>query len=138
VNEQPCSRNRFNGETQNDYRVANPAVLDLSTFSLDGTVTNVPSADLLGAFSAPQIVRQIAPDFRAPMYVMTAINIERQLPYKFTFYLVGFNYRGKHLLRLRNINAPLPGTYNPANPGRGDPAQWQHRRYLLLRVCGPL
>jgi Carboxypeptidase regulatory-like domain/TonB dependent receptor-like, beta-barrel len=108
--------NRFNGETQNDYRVANPAVLDLSTFALDGTVTNVPSADILGAFSAPQIVRQIAPDFRAPMYVMTAINIERQLPYKFTFYLVGFNYRGKHLLRLRNINAPIPGTYSPANP----------------------
>ena len=108
--------NRFDGETQQDYRVANPAVLDLSSFSLDGTVTNVPSANLLGAFSAPQIVRQIAPDFRAPTYVMTAINIERQLPYKFTFYLVGFNYRGKHLLRLRNINAPLPGTYNPANP----------------------
>ncbi len=108
--------NRFDGETQNDYRVANPAVLDLSRFSLDGTVINVPSADILGAFSAPQIVRQIAPDFRAPTYVMTAINIERQLPYKFTFYLVGFNYRGKHLLRLRNINAPIPGTYNPANP----------------------
>jgi hypothetical protein len=107
--------NRFNGETQQDYRVANPAVLDLSTFFLGG-VTNVPSADILGAFSAPQIVRQIAPDFRAPTFVMTAINIERQLPYKFTFYIVGFNYRGKHLLRLRNINAPLPGTYNPANP----------------------
>lgn len=108
--------NRFDGETQHDFRVANPAVLDLSTFSLDGTVTNVPSAGILGAFSAPQIVRQVAPDFRAPTYVMAAINIERQLPYKFTFYLVGFNYRGKHLLRLRNINAPLPGTYNPANP----------------------
>ncbi|HJZ78951.1 MAG TPA: TonB-dependent receptor, partial [Pyrinomonadaceae bacterium] len=108
--------NRFDGETQQDFRVANPAVLDLSTFALDGTVTNVPSADILGAFSAPQIVRQIAPDFRAPTFVMTAINIERQLPYKFTFYLVGFNYRGKHLLRLRNINAPLPGTYDPANP----------------------
>ena len=54
--------------------------------------------------------------FARRLYVMTAINIERQLPYKFTFYLVGFNYRGKHLLRLRNINAPLPGTYNPANP----------------------
>src|SRR5262249_48494874 len=108
--------NRFDGETQHDFRVANPAVLDLSTFSLDGTVTNVPSAAILGAFSAPQIVRQIAPDFRAPTFVMTAINIERQLPGKFVFYLVGFNYRGKHLLRLRNINAPLPGTYDPANP----------------------
>jgi hypothetical protein len=31
-------------------------------------------------------------------------------------FLVAFNYRGKHLLRLRNINAPLPGTYDPANP----------------------
>ncbi|HJZ80317.1 MAG TPA: TonB-dependent receptor, partial [Pyrinomonadaceae bacterium] len=108
--------NRFDGETQHDFRVANPAVLDLSTFSLDGTVTNVPSAAILGAFSAPQIVRQIAPDFRAPTFVMTAINIERQLPHKFVLYLVGFNYRGKHLLRLRNINAPLPGTYDPANP----------------------
>jgi len=107
--------NRFDGETLHDFRVANPAVLDLSTFFLGG-VTNVPSAEILGAFSAPQIVRQIAPDFRAPTFVMTAINIERQLPNKFTFYLVGFNYRGKHLLRLRNINAPLPGTYNPANP----------------------
>ena len=108
--------NRFDGQTQNDYRVANPAVLDVTTFALDGTVTNVPSADILGAFSAPQIVRQVAPDFRAPSFVMAAVNIERQLPYKFTMYLVGFNYRGKHLLRLRNINAPLPGTYNPANP----------------------
>jgi hypothetical protein len=29
---------------------------------------------------------------------------------------VAFNYRGKHLLRVRNINAPLPGTYDPSNP----------------------
>ena len=47
---------------------------------------------------------------------MTAINFERQLPSKFTLFLVGFNYRGKHLLRVRNINAPLPGTYDPADP----------------------
>jgi hypothetical protein len=48
--------------------------------------------------------------------VMTAINFERQLPSKFTLFLVAFNYRGKHLLRVRNINAPLPGTYDPADP----------------------
>ena len=47
---------------------------------------------------------------------MTAVNVERQLPSKFTFFAVFFNYRGKHLLRLRNINAPLPGTYDPENP----------------------
>ena len=107
--------NRFNGVNQQDYRIFDPLVLNLATFSLNG-VSNVPSAATLAAFSAPQIVREIASDFRAPTFVMTAINIERQLPNKFTFYAVAFNYRGKHLLRLRNINAPLPGTYNPINP----------------------
>ena len=108
--------NRFNGVNQQDYRIFDPLVLNLATFSLNA-VSNVPSAETLAAFSTPQIVREIAPDFRAPHFVMTAINIERQLPNKFTFYAVGFNYRGKHLLRLRNINAPLPGTYNPLFPG---------------------
>lgn len=107
--------NRFNGANQLDFRVFDPETLDEAVFSLNG-VTNVPTAESLAAFAAPQIVRRIAPDFQAPTYVMTAINFERQLPSKFTMFLVAFNYRGKHLLRLRNINAPLPGTYDPANP----------------------
>ncbi len=107
--------NRFDGVTQQDFRIFNPVVLDLSKFSLDG-VTNVPTAETLAAFAAPQIVRRIADNFQSPTFVMTAINIERQLPSKFTLFAVAFNYRGKHLLRVRNINAPLPGTYDPANP----------------------
>ena len=107
--------NRFNGTTQNDFRVFDPGTLDEAVFSLNG-VTNVPTVEALSAFAAPQIVRRIAPDFQAPTFVMTAINFERQLPAKFTMFLVAFNYRGKHLLRVRNINAPLPGTYDPENP----------------------
>jgi hypothetical protein len=107
--------NRFDGTNQLDFRVFDPETLDEAVFSLNG-VTNVPTADSLEAFAAPQIVRRIAPDFQAPTFVMTAINFERQLPSKFTMFLVAFNYRGKHLLRVRNINAPLPGTYDPANP----------------------
>src|SRR6185503_5163234 len=107
--------NRFDGVTQQDFRVFNPVVLDLSKFSLDG-VTNVPTAETLAAFAAPQIIRRIADNFQAPTFVMTAINMERQLPSKFTLFAVAFNYRGKHLLRVRNINAPLPGTYDPDNP----------------------
>ncbi len=75
-----------------------------------------PRPRSLATFASPQIVRRIADDFQAPTFVMTAINFERQLPSKFTFFAVAFNYRGKHLLRVRNINAPLPGTYDPANP----------------------
>jgi hypothetical protein len=107
--------NRFNGTNQLDFRVFDPTMLDEATFSLDG-VTNVPTLESLSAFASPQIVRRIAPDFQAPTFVMTAINFERQLPSKFTLFLVAFNYRGKHLLRVRNINAPLPGTYDPADP----------------------
>lgn len=107
--------NRFNGTNQVDFRVFDPEVLDQSTFSLNG-VSNVPTLESLEAFAAPQIVRRIAPDFQAPTFVMTAVNFERQLPAKFTFFAVAFNYRGKHLLRVRNINAPLPGTYDPENP----------------------
>jgi hypothetical protein len=107
--------NRFNGANQLDFRVFDPEQLDQAVFSLNG-VTNVPTAESLAAFTAPQIVRRIAPDFQAPTFVMTAINFERQLPAKFTLFLVAFNYRGKHLLRVRNLNAPLPGTYDPENP----------------------
>ena len=106
--------NRFNGSNQLDFRVFDPALLDQSVFSLNG-VTNVPTAEMLAAFASPNIVREIAPDFQVPTFVMTAINFERQLPAKFTMFLVAFNYRGKHLLRVRNINAPLPGTYDPEN-----------------------
>src|SRR5687768_16113431 len=107
--------NRFNGTNQLDFRVFDPERLDVATFSLDG-VTNVPTVESLAAFASPQVVRRIAPDFQTPTFVMTAINFERQLPSKFTMFLVAFNYRGKHLLRVRNINAPLPGTYDPSNP----------------------
>ncbi len=107
--------NRFNGVNQLDFRVFDPTVLDQSTFSLNG-VTNVPTLESLQAFAAPQITRTIAADFQVPTFVMTAVNFERQLPSKFTFFAVFFNYRGKHLLRLRNINSPLPGTYDPEHP----------------------
>ena len=108
--------NRFNGvESTRLQSVRSGTMLDESMFSLDG-VSNVPTIESLAAFSSPQIVRRIAPDFQAPTFVMTAINFERQLPAKFTLFLVAFNYRGKHLLRVRNINAPLPGTYDPDDP----------------------
>ncbi len=108
--------NRFNGSNQLDFRVFDQSVLDQSTFTFDGGASNVPTVESLAAFASPQIVRRIAPDFQAPAFVMTAINFERQLPSKFTLFAVAFNYRGKHLLRVRNLNAPLPGTYDPNNP----------------------
>ena len=106
---------RFNGLNQTDFRVFDPAQLDQVTFSLNGA-SNVPTANSLSSFASPQIVRRVASNFQAPTLVMAAFNFERQLPYKITLLAVAFNYSGRHLLRLRNINAPLPGTFNPAFP----------------------
>lgn len=109
---------RFDGISRQDYRVSDPAVLDQARFSLDG-VTNVPTASALAAFASPQITRRVADDFQSPYSMMTVINVERQLPYKLTFYAVAFNWRSRHLLRVRNINAPLPGTFDARVPGSG-------------------
>lgn len=106
---------RFNGLNQTDFRVFDPAQLDHVTFTLNGA-SNVPTAESLSSFASPQIVRSVANNFQAPTLVMAAFNFERQLPYKITLVAVAFNYSGRHLLRLRNINAPLPGTFNPALP----------------------
>lgn len=106
---------RFNGLNQTDFRVFDTAQLDQVTFSSNGAA-NVPTANSLSGFASPQIVRSVASNFQTPLLVLAAVNFERQLPYKFTLVAVAFNYTGRHLLRLRNINAPLPGTFNPAFP----------------------
>ena len=48
-----------------------------------------------------------------------AIGFERQLPLHMTLSVNYVNSRGLHVLRTRNINAPLPGTYDPNVPGSG-------------------
>ena len=96
---------RLNGITQQQYQVPNPDFFP-----------NSPSLDTLASSAAPQTIRRVAPSLRAPYVVQTAIGIERQLPKNITVALTYTNSHGVHMLRSRNINAPLPGTYDPQNP----------------------
>ena len=50
--------------------------------------------------------------------MQTAITLEEQLPAHTTLALTYTNTRGIHMLRSQDINAPLPGTFNPAVPDR--------------------
>ena len=63
------------------------------------------------------------PDFArtcAPSYVMqTAVSVERQITKNANIAVSYFNSRGLHQFLTRNINAPLPGTYDPNNPASG-------------------
>jgi hypothetical protein len=51
--------------------------------------------------------------------VQSAVGVERQLPKNITVAITYTDSHGVHILRSRNINAPLPGTYDPANPASG-------------------
>jgi hypothetical protein len=48
-----------------------------------------------------------------------AVSIERQIAKSATISATYVNSRGVHQLFMRNANAPLPGTYNPADPTSG-------------------
>lgn len=87
---------RFNGITQQQYIVTNPDFYP-----------SVPDASSLAGSAVPQALRRLDSTLRAPYIAQAAIGIDRQLPHNTT---VSLNYifsRGLHMLRTRNINAPL-------------------------------
>ena len=74
------------------------------------TFPNPPSVAQLTAFNVPQTTRQVAHDLQSPYTIETAFSIERQLPRNVTLSLSYIGARTLHVLRSRNINAPVPGT----------------------------
>jgi hypothetical protein len=110
--------NRFNGINQQRFILTDPAVLGQVVFSPDGSVTNVPSISSAG-FTQRQVSTRVADDFQAPYNLLASLNFERQLPHKFTLFGVVLSTTSRHAIRLRNVNAPLPGTFNPADPTTG-------------------
>ena len=109
---------RFNGINQQQFLVTDTAVLDLAGFTLNG-VTNVPTVETLSAFAQPQTTRRLAETLQAPYTIQTSLSLERQLPSNWTFSATFINSRSLHLLRTRNINAPLPGTFVSGVRGSG-------------------
>jgi len=96
-----------NGILQQQYLVNDPAFYP-----------NVPPlSDLTVASST---IREIDAHLHAPYTMQAAMGVERQLPKNITVALNYTHSRGVDVLRSRNINAPLPGTYNPMVPGSGE------------------
>lgn len=97
---------RFNGINQQQFVVTDPTILDQVTFTQSG-VSNVPTVDTLNNFAQRQTVRRLANNLQAPYTLQSALGIERQLPFNTTVSATFINARTLHLLRSRNINAPL-------------------------------
>lgn len=74
---------------------------------------NVPPA---GTFTTQQITWRVANDLQAPIVYLAGAQMERQLPKRFTMFAGLFMVRIQHVIRARDVNAPLPGTITTANP----------------------
>lgn len=81
---------------------------------------NVPSlADLAQFATTSPTYYRVSPHLRAPYTMQAAVSLERALSKKATVSVTYLNSRGEHQFFLRNINAPLPGTFDPTVPGSG-------------------
>ena len=130
--------NRFNGTNQQNYVITNSnSILGQPIFTLDG-VTNVPTAAQLSSVAPLSSIPQLlSPDLQAPYTIQTALGVERQLPYNFNVSAFYVASRTLHVLRSRNINAPLcpPGAACPItdlsalNALRPDPTQGNIYQY---------
>jgi hypothetical protein len=99
---------RQNGVTQQQYSVASPAFYP-----------QVPTAPAtLGPASSPTTY-SISPTFRTQYSIIGTLELDHPLGTRGNLSLQGYSNRVVHLLVPRNINSPLPGTYNPANPASG-------------------
>jgi hypothetical protein len=123
--------NRFNGvkvqqfifaESANPLVATDPATLAvLNSFRCtDGSatpncVTVVPS--IVGASPLQQSITRVAPDLRVPTVYVAGAQVERQLPHNFTVTVGAYAIRILHVIRTRDINAPIPGTITSATPG---------------------
>ena len=77
-----------------------------------------PPGALVGSQSSPTIYR-LDPRLRSPYVMQGALTLERQLSKSSTVSVTYLTSRGIHQFLSLNINAPLPGTFNPAIPGSG-------------------
>jgi len=99
---------RLDGVHQREYVVPDPDFYP-----------DIPSVASLSGNVRQEAIRVMDGNLRAPYTAQAALTLERQLPKNTTVSLTYSNLRGVHVLRSRNINAPLPGTYNPLVPDSG-------------------
>ncbi|MFP5277783.1 MAG: carboxypeptidase regulatory-like domain-containing protein [Acidobacteriota bacterium] len=97
---------RYNGITQQSFVVTNP-----------GFYPAIPPPSSLSSTQSQQSIEELSPKLRAPYTMDSALSVEQQLPAHTTVALTYVNSHGLHQFLSNDLNAPLPGTWNPQNPG---------------------
>jgi hypothetical protein len=126
------SENRFNGTNQQQFiitqrpvptlcgatvttgcatadQVATIQAQNAAAASILSLFPNTPTIDQLAPFRQALTTRRLADDIQAPYSMQSTFSVERQLPHNITGTATYINTHTLHLLRSRNINAPLNG-----------------------------
>lgn len=105
-----CTASLANGQTSPGHlQFITPATTPLDSFP------SLPPTSSLTA--AQQVTWRVANDLQAPVVYLGGTQVERQLPKRFTLFAGLFLIRIQHVVRARDVNAPLPGSITAANPG---------------------
>ncbi len=99
---------RLNGVSQQEFVISSPDFYP-----------TVPNIGELSGFAQQQALRILGTELRAPYTRQLALTLERQFFDRLTLSGTYTNSVGVGSLRSQNINAFLPGTYDPARPGSG-------------------
>jgi hypothetical protein len=131
---EPFLRNAAPTQADLDVVTARPVYNALNIFPLVPT-----SAQLLIIPPTQQSIYRVASNLQAPLVTLAGGQVERQLPKNITAFVGAYSYRISHVIRARDINAPLPGTITAAtptgirpNPALGDINQYESSGKLRL------
>ncbi|NBO64757.1 MAG: hypothetical protein EBU88_07925, partial [Acidobacteria bacterium] len=97
---------RFDGVTQQSILIRNPLYPDPFAGNPNVQVSNT-------------VKRVFEPGLKAPYTINYSLTVERQLPMGLNGSMTYIFARGLNQFRTRNVNAPLPGTYDPTVPNSG-------------------
>ena len=91
--------------------------------------TAVPNVS--GVPASQQAIWQVDPNLQIPTVYVIGTQVERQLPRNITMFVGFYNIRIVHVIRARDVNAPLPVTITELTPNgiRPDPTRGDINRY---------
>ena len=114
---------RQNGVTLEQYVIPSPQFCPANSGASTQTILWCPSApttaaELAGQAAAPTLYR-VDPAFRSPYSIVSSVSLERRLGQYGSMSVAYMNNRGEHTQLTENVNAPLPGSYDPGDPKSG-------------------
>jgi hypothetical protein len=104
---------RYDGVRQQRFLITEPGLLDY--------FPSVPSVGTLAPFAGQQTMTRIAGDLRAARTDFYAVSFERQLPRRTSVFVSATEFRSRHTLRQRDVNAPRPAAFGEVAGGGGRP-----------------